>query len=794
MPLRHYAQRREVSGRSKPGRRMMRVHRLRVGAAPPIGDEMSDAAVVLNDRLPRAASMPGHGGLDYRRVASLSAMLPFTLAAFGVAAWVSGDLVWASLRTQYIPMAPSTALAFLKVTAAIFGLAYGRGPAVREAIRGLALLVFVLALIKVIEFVLSTSILNLEARLVAAPGQFGGVSMGRMSPVTAVALAAVGLSLVCLTTLSTRARDIAGLLATGVALVGVVVVVGYVYGAPVLYGGTIIPVAITTGWALLGTGSALIALTGPTGFPLRPFVEESHRASVVEQLHQQLRDRSSYVLAAARAGVWEVDLPSRATRWSDVLSSMFGLPAEARETMLDDFHGRIHPEDRPQAEEALQRLIERDGHGDLEFRVRWPDGTVRWLSSKGRVVRDASGTPTGLMGISLDVTERKDLERRLEQSQKMEALGQLAGGVAHDFNNLLTAIRGNADFLLRDLPAEDQRRGDLEEIVRASDRAAGLTRQLLAFSRKQILEPRVLGVGDVVREIAPMLRRLVDESIDLATVTRDQRRVKADPTQLQQVLLNLVVNARDAVGARGQITIEVADVDLDDAYARSHATARPGRHVMLAVSDTGHGMDAATQARIFEPFFTTKGQGRGTGLGLATVYGIVKQSGGHIWVYSEPGRGTTFKVYFGATEEAAARESIKPVPMPAKAADATILLAEDEAGVRRLVSRVLGAAGYSVHPAATAADALAIADNAGLRIDLLLTDVVMPDQTGRDVANRITARHPRCRVLFMSGYTDDAIVRHGVLDPDVAFIQKPFTADALLRKISDVLTQPDGNS
>jgi PAS domain S-box-containing protein len=398
-----------------------------------------------------------------------------------------------------------------------------------------------------------------------------------------------------------------------------------------------------------------------------------------------------------------------------------------------------------------------------------------------------SGVPARLVIIE-DISERRQLEVQLQQSQKMEAVGQLAGGIAHDFNNLLTAIRGYTDLLLSSAGERDERtRADLQEIAQAADQATALTRQLLAFSRKQILETRVLKLGEVVAEITPMLRRLVDESMDVATITRDVGHIRADPSQLQQVLVNLVVNARDAIQSAGRITIETADVELDSAYAAQHAGAHPGAHVMLAVSDTGHGMDAATQARIFEPFFTTKPAGYGTGLGLSTVYGIVKQSGGHIWVYSESGKGSTFKVYFPATTEPLGPRIVKRVPARRPSSRITVLLVEDEAAVRRLVTRVLSANGFDVHAVGTGREAIAQAERRRTTFQLLLTDVVLPEITGRTVAEAVSRFHPDCRILFMSGYTDDAIVRHGVLEEGVAFIQKPFTADGLIHKITEVL-------
>ncbi len=390
-----------------------------------------------------------------------------------------------------------------------------------------------------------------------------------------------------------------------------------------------------------------------------------------------------------------------------------------------------------------------------------------------------------------NITGQRALEAQLRQSQKMDAIGQLAGGIAHDFNNLLTAIRGYATLVLDGLPAHDPLRQDVLEIERAGERATSLTRQLLAFSRKQILQERVLSLNDIVNDLAPMLARLVGENIHVRTLTQATGRVKADPSQVEQVLMNLVVNARDAVGDSGEITIETTDVVMDDLYAQSHASATLGPHVLLAVSDNGSGMSPEVQARAFEPFFTTKGPGQGTGLGLATVYGIVKQSGGHVYIYSEPGRGTTIKVYLPRTDDApeGRAEGTRP-PAPRASSNSSILLVEDEEAVRNLLSKVLGRAGYTVHPCATLAEAQACLADGALRIDLLVTDVVLTEGSGRDVADAVRAAQPDVQVLYISGYTDDAVVRRGILTEDMAFLQKPFSANALLEKVAALLAPP----
>ncbi len=406
-------------------------------------------------------------------------------------------------------------------------------------------------------------------------------------------------------------------------------------------------------------------------------------------------------------------------------------------------------------------------------------------------LRNAEGKVYAICGIATDITERKSLEAQLRQSQKMEAIGQLAGGIAHDFNNLLTVINGYSELMLLSLPVEHPHCATFEQIRQAGEKASRLIRQLMAFSRQQVLQPKVLDLNAVVANIDTMLQRVIGEDIDLLTIlSPGLASVKADPGQIEQVLMNLLVNARDAMPAGGRLTIETADVVLDTDYARTHVAVNPGRYVMLAVSDNGCGMDAETQARIFEPFFTTKELGKGTGLGLSTVYGIVKQSGGNIGVYSEPGRGTTFRIYLPRIEEAA--EAVEPgkareqLPRGSE----TILLVEDEAGVRTLAKTILQTHGYTVLDAAQGKDAFLLSGQHEGLIHLMVTDMVMPEMSGREVAERLKPLRPNMKVLFMSGFTDKAMVHHEELDPGMAFLQKPFTPQTLARKVREVLDAP----
>ena len=380
-------------------------------------------------------------------------------------------------------------------------------------------------------------------------------------------------------------------------------------------------------------------------------------------------------------------------------------------------------------------------------------------------------------------------EKQLIQSQKLEAVGRLAGGISHDFNNLLTVILGYTDISKRSLTDGDPLLRNLDEIGKASERAASLTRQLLAFSRKQVMQPKVFDLNTVVNDLKKMLRRMIGEDVELRVSSQENLgNIKADPVQLEQVIMNLVVNARDAMPKGGKLSIETSNVYLDESYAREHVAVDPGEYVMLAISDTGCGMDEETRQRIFEPFFTTKESGKGTGLGLSMVYGIVKQSGGNIWVYSEEGRGTTFKIYFPrVTAEAEEYKRVADVIEMPKGCE-TILLVEDAALVRTLARQVLETVGYRVLEAASAEAALTICENInGTRIDLLLTDVVMPGMSGNEMSKILLARQPDLPVVYMSGYTDDAIVQHGVLEAGINFLQKPFSPGALASKVREVL-------
>jgi len=453
----------------------------------------------------------------------------------------------------------------------------------------------------------------------------------------------------------------------------------------------------------------------------------------------------------------------------------------------------VWPEDRASVKETAVKMLKGESSQPYEFRGVKKNGKCMWVME--RVTSMNYKGRRAILGNFMDITEHKrkeeemaTLQEQFRQSQKMEAIGKLAGGIAHDFNNLLTVIKGYSQLSIADLNEDDSLRENIREIKNAADKAADLTRQLLAFSRRQILEMKVLDINVILENLDKMLRRVIGEDIDLVTVLeKDLGRVKTDPGQMEQVIMNLVVNARDAMPKGGKLTIETAKAELDEGYARNHVAVKPGSYVMLSVSDTGEGMSPEVKNRIFEPFFTTKERGKGTGLGLSTVYGIVRQSGGNIWVYSELGKGTAFKVYLPRVDEPLSKERLKASKEEIPRGNETVLLVEDDEEVRRLAGRILERKGYKLLVASHGEEALLVCRDYKEPIHLVVTDVVMPKMSGREVAKRIEHVHPEMKVLYMSGYTDNAIAHHGVLEEGMNYIQKPFAVDALSRKVREVL-------
>ncbi|MBW2056450.1 MAG: PAS domain-containing protein [Deltaproteobacteria bacterium] len=548
-----------------------------------------------------------------------------------------------------------------------------------------------------------------------------------------------------------------------------------------------------------------------------------------EKALRESEERYALATSAGHVGTWDWNLETNEIYIDPNLKAMLGYKDNEIRNHLDDWGRFVHPDDV----EEVMRKAEAHLKGsaplyEVAHRMLHKDGSVRWFLARGTAMRDGNGKPYRVVGTDTDITERKRVEEELRRhrehleelveartaelrktnerlqreiaerkqteeqllwSQKMETVGRLAGGIAHDFNNLLVTIQGNTELVMMEPGLEEWVRNRLEEVFKACSRAAKLTQQLLTFSRRQIVEPKVVNLNKIILDMGKMLPRLIGEDVEVVSLPGEALgMVKVDPGQLEQVIVNLAVNARDAMPQGGRLTIETANVTLDEGYARQHPGVTPGGYVMLAISDTGAGMADEVKEHIFEPFFTTKDVGKGTGLGLATCYGIVKQSGGNIWVYSEPGLGTTFKIYLpridgqGEAMERHSREGYPP------RGSETVLLVEDELSVRNVTAGTLRAQGYTVLEASDGKEALAVArQHRDRRIDLLLTDVVMPQMGGRALAERLLAERPDTKVLFFSGYPGEAIVHHGVLDRGSAFLQKPFSPAGLAWKVREVL-------
>ena len=522
-------------------------------------------------------------------------------------------------------------------------------------------------------------------------------------------------------------------------------------------------------------------------------VNEELRAEIHEhrQTERTLRENERRLrgfFEATTVGMVEVSREVQILRANDAFCRMLGRPAgEVVRRPVTDF---VFAEDREGVLGQYERLWEGADAFEADRRYRRKDGSVLWARVSGFAVRDESGRVECVAGVVIDLTERRRLEEQFHQAQKMEAVGRLAGGVAHDFNNLLTIINGNGQILLDRLPKSDPARDQVQEMTAAGERAAALTAQLLAFSRQAVVEPRILDLNDIVSQSARLLRRLIGEDVLLTTALEPGlARIRADPAQIEQVLLNLAVNAKDAMPHGGQLTIETRSVRLRDGDAARHPGLAPGDFVQLIVSDTGTGMTEVVKGQLFEPFFTTKEPGKGTGLGLAVVHGAVRQNGGRIDVDSEFGAGTRFRILLPAATTPTATPTTSPSRLAPRGAE-TVLLVEDEEAVRKLGRIALEAQGYTVLVSATGAEALALARLYPDDIHLVVTDVVMPGMGGREVAEKLRAARPTLKVLYVSGYTDDAIVRHGVLAAADAFLHKPFTPLALARKVRAVLDAP----
>lgn len=531
----------------------------------------------------------------------------------------------------------------------------------------------------------------------------------------------------------------------------------------------------------------------PIGF--RGISRDITERKQAEEALQGSEERYRNIIESIQDGYFETDLAGNFSFVNDVICRHLGY---TKEELIGMNYRQYADEENSKKLFQLFNELYRTGQPTKPFAVEYikKNGSKLTAEISVSLIRDSEGKPNGFRGISRDITERRraeeerlSLQEQLRQSQKMEAIGQLAGGVAHDFNNLLTVIKGYSQLSLINLKENDPLRGNIQEIEKATQRATDLTRQLLAFSRRQILDLKVLDLNVLLKDLDKMLRRIIGEDIELVTLlSGDLGKVKIDPSQIEHVIFNLAVNARDAMPSGGKLIIETANVELDEKYAHAHASVIPGRYVRLSVSDTGVGMTQEVKEKVFEPFFTTKEKGKGTGLGLSMVYGIVRQSSGDIWVYSEPGQGTTFKIYLPRTEEEADRPQKREDTDSFPGGSETVLLVEDDELVRDLANRLLKQLGYRVLEATNGEEALTVAkEHDGETIHLLLADIVMPQMGGKALADRLKIPRPNVKVLYTSGYADNAIVHHGVLDPGTHFLQKPFSLKMLSHKVREVL-------
>ena len=751
--------------------------------------------------------------------------------------WTAGWSPFVTPSARFIPMAPTTALAFLFLSFALVARIIGtRGTVLRHAGTVTAWVVATMALVNI---GLPTF---LDALIRGTTGQFGAVPLGVMSPITAAALVPLAIAIAAPGSRS----HYAGALATVSAIVGATVALGYAYGTPLLYGSSTIPVALPTGLSLLILGLATIAATGPEVWPLEPLLGDAPRARMLRAFlpataglviliglldarfgglfgsdrvliaawfavlgaalvtllvsrlsrrianeieranaeHQRAERRYRDIFEQSVCGVSTTCVSDgRVLLCNEALARIFGYDSAAEFMEQRARNLWWDPADR---DRMLVALRESSVLRNYEVHMRRKDGKPIWVLCNITLRKGEDGEEV-LENLTVDISDRKSLEQQLWQAQKLDALGSLAGGVAHDFNNLLTAIIGYADILREDLGASSPHTDDINEIIKASDRATALTRQLLAFSRRQPFDPKPLRLDERVTDMEKMLRRLLGPPIRLVTATDpDLSAILADPSQIEQVVLNLGVNSRDAMPQGGTLTIETRNVRLEEPYAHGSSPVPPGSYVMLAVSDTGTGMDQETLSRVFEPFFTTKEKGKGTGLGLSTVYGIVKQSHGHVIVYSEPAVGTTFKCYFPVSE-ARVRVS-RPVQAPAEIRGTeTILLVEDEEPIRLLAATALQRLGYQVLSAGDGNAAMAIAAAHEGTIHLLLSDGVLSGVRVPELLRRIVAQRPTTKILLMSGYSQEAVFQNEIVAPNTAFLPKPFTIRQLTERVRDVL-------
>ncbi len=542
-------------------------------------------------------------------------------------------------------------------------------------------------------------------------------------------------------------------------------------------------------WGSVSTTSVYDGEGRLLGFARR--LRDLSESKAVEEQLRRKQDALELALEAAGLGTWEHDLSTRADFMDARAKALFGMSADEPVTRARLLQA-IHPDDRERTRARWARAVDERARYSAEYRVVWPDGSVHWIMAVGRCVTDpATEAPLQIAGVVLDLTERRHTEEQLQEGLRLEAVGRLAGGIAHDLNNMLAAILGFSDLLGRSFEPDDLRASDVEQISHAASRSADLTRQLLAFARRELIQPRALDINAVIQHAQALVPSVLGENVELdLRLAPDLGVIYADPRQIEHMVMNLVLNARDAMPQGGRVTIETRAVQLgpgSGTWRSEEEHAISGRFTMLSVADDGHGMDAATLQRIWEPFFTTKPPGRGTGLGLASVYGAAKQSGGFVWADSEPGRGTTVQVYWPEIR-ATVEPPAEPEPLlPLAGGNETLLIVEDEDLVRALAVRVLRSFGYSCHQARDASEALRLVDDAETRVDLMVTDVVMPGMSGRELGDRLARLRPGIPVLYTSGFTDEDVIQRGMLEEGRPFLQKPFKPHELARAVREAL-------